>query len=73
MRKLIIVGVGVVVLALSFALSNYFKNSKKRPKQKAVKVEKTVFTEEVKNGDVAIAITANGSVTAKNKVAIFFN
>lgn len=71
MRKLIIVGVGVVVLALSFALSNYFKNSKKRPKQKAVKVEKTVFTEEVKNGDVAIAITANGSVTAKNKVAIF--
>lgn len=71
MRKLIIVGVGVVVLALSFALSNYFKNSKKRPKQKSVKVEKTVFTEEVKNGDVAIAITANGSVTAKNKVAIF--
>lgn len=71
MRKLIIVGVGVVVLALSFALSNYFKNSKKRPKQKAVKVEKTIFTEEVKNGDVAIAITANGSVTAKNKVAIF--
>ncbi|CAM1366523.1 Efflux transporter periplasmic adaptor subunit [Tenacibaculum soleae] len=71
MRKLIIVGVGVVVLALSFVLSNYFKNSKKRPKQKAVKVEKTVFTEEVKNGDVAIAITANGSVTAKNKVAIF--
>ena len=71
MRKLIIVGAGVVVLALSFAISNYFKNSKKLPIQKAVKIEKTVFTEVVKNGDVAISITANGNVTAQNKVAIF--
>lgn len=71
MRKLIIVGAGVVVLALSFALSNYFKNSKKLPKQKAVKIEKTVFAKVVKNGDVAISITANGNVTAQNKVAIF--
>ena len=71
MRKLIIVGVGVVVLALSFAISNYFKNSKKLPIQKAVKIEKTVFAEVVKNGDVAISITANGNVTAQNKVAIF--
>ena len=71
MRKLIIVGAGVVVLALSFAISNYFKNSKKLPIQKAVKIEKTVFAEVVKNGDVAISITANGNVTAQNKVAIF--
>ena len=71
MRKLIIVGAGVVVLALSFAISNYFKNSKKLPIQKEVKIEKTVFAEVVKNGDVAISITANGNVTAQNKVAIF--
>ena len=71
MRKLIIIGAGVLVLALSFAISNYLKNSKKQPKQKAVKIEKTVFAEAVKNGDVAITITANGNVTAKNKVAIF--
>lgn len=71
MRKLIIIGAGVLVLALSFVISNYLKNSKKQPEQKVVKIEKTVFAEAVKNGDVAITITANGNVTAKNKVAIF--
>lgn len=71
MRKLIIVGVGIVVLGISILISNYLKNSKKVPEQKVVKVEKTVFVKEIKNGDVAITISANGNLIAKNKVAIY--
>ena len=71
MRKLIIVGAGIVVLGLSFLISNLLKNSKKAAKQEVVKVEKTVFVKDVKNGEVAINITANGNLVAKNKVAIF--
>ncbi|WP_299627384.1 HlyD family efflux transporter periplasmic adaptor subunit [uncultured Tenacibaculum sp.] len=71
MRKLIITGVSIVVLALSFLLSSYFKNSKKNPKPKATKIEKTVFVTTVKNKEIPIAITANGNLTAKNKVDIY--
>ncbi|WP_299839136.1 HlyD family efflux transporter periplasmic adaptor subunit [uncultured Tenacibaculum sp.] len=71
MRKLIITGVSIVVLALSFLLSSYFKNSKKNPKPKATKIEKTVFVTIVKNKEIPIAITANGNLTAKNKVDIY--
>ena len=71
MRKLIITGVSIVVLALSFLLSNYFKNSKKNPKPKATKIEKTVFVTTVKNKEIPIAINANGNLTAKNKVDVY--
>ncbi|WP_299122642.1 HlyD family efflux transporter periplasmic adaptor subunit [uncultured Tenacibaculum sp.] len=71
MRKVIIVVAGIVVLGLAFLISNYLKNSKKVPEQKVTKVEKTVFVKEVKNGDVAINISANGNLVAKNKVDIY--
>ncbi|WBX72781.1 efflux RND transporter periplasmic adaptor subunit [Tenacibaculum pacificus] len=71
MRKLIIVVAGVALLGISFLISNYFKNSKKIPKQKDVKIEKTVFVDEVKNGDIPIIISANGNLVAKNKVVIY--
>lgn len=71
MRKVIIVVAGIVVLGLAFLISNYLKNSKKVPEQKVTKVEKTVFVKEVKNGNVAINISANGNLVAKNKVDIY--
>ncbi|MFY7672255.1 efflux RND transporter periplasmic adaptor subunit [Tenacibaculum sp. MEBiC06402] len=71
MRKLIITGTGLALLALSFLISNYFENSKKNPKPKAVKIEKTVFVDEVKNREVPIVVTANGNLVAKNKVDIY--
>lgn len=71
MRKLIIVGAGVVLIGISIFISNYLKNSKKIPKQRIVKTEKTVFVKQIKNGDVAVEISANGNLTAKNKVAIY--
>lgn len=71
MRKLIITGAGLAILALSFLLSNFFKNSKKNPKPKATKIEKTVFIEVAKNSEIPVEITANGNLTAKNKVDIY--
>ncbi|OSY87820.1 RND transporter [Tenacibaculum holothuriorum] len=71
MRKLIIVGAGIVLLGGSLLLSRYLKNSKKLPEQKVSKVEKTVFVETVKNGEVPIVISANGNLVAKNKVDIY--
>ncbi|WBX77922.1 efflux RND transporter periplasmic adaptor subunit [Tenacibaculum ovolyticum] len=71
MRKLIIVGAGVLVLLVASLISSYFKNSKKKPERKVTKVEKTVFVKEVKNGDVPIVISANGNLVAKNKVDIY--
>ncbi|WP_075342876.1 efflux RND transporter periplasmic adaptor subunit [Tenacibaculum agarivorans] len=71
MRKLIISGIGLAILALSLLLSNYFKNSKKNFKPKATKIEKTVFVETVKNEEIPIKITANGNLIAKHKVEIY--
>jgi multidrug efflux pump subunit AcrA (membrane-fusion protein) len=71
MRKLIITGAGLGFLALSYLISNFFENSKKNPKPKAVKIEKTVFVDEVKNQEIPIIVTANGNLVAKNKVDIY--
>ncbi len=71
MRKLIIVGAGIALLGVAYLISNYFKDSKKVPEQKVTKVEKTVFVKEVKNEEVAVTISANGNLVAKNKVDIY--
>ena len=71
MRKLIITGIGLAVLALSFLFSKYLENSKEKPKSKATKIEKTAFVTEVKNKEVPVVITANGNLIAKNKVDIY--
>lgn len=71
MRKLIITGIGLAVLALSFLFSKYLENSKEKPKSKATKIEKTAFVTEVKNKEIPVVITANGNLIAKNKVDIY--
>lgn len=71
MRKLIIVGVGIVILIGAILISNVFKSNKKNPKQKVVNTEKTVFIKEVINKEIPITIAANGNLTAKNKVELF--
>ena len=71
MRKLIITGAGLAILALSFLLYNFFKNSKKNPNSKATKIEKTVFVDVAQNSEIPIEITANGNLIAKNKVDVY--
>ena len=71
MRKVILSIVGVLVIILGFFLSKQIVNSKTRPKPKVEKVVKTVFTQTVTNGTVAIIIPANGNLMAKRRVELF--
>ncbi|NNE01706.1 MAG: efflux transporter periplasmic adaptor subunit, partial [Eudoraea sp.] len=71
MRKIILSIVGILVIVLGFFLSQQIVNSKTRPKPKVEKVVKTVFTQTVTNGTVAIVVPANGNLVAKRRVELF--
>jgi multidrug efflux pump subunit AcrA (membrane-fusion protein) len=71
MRKIVLSIVGVLVIILGFYLSRQIVNSKTRPKPKVEKVVKTVFTQTVANGTVAIIIPANGNLMAKRRVELY--
>lgn len=70
-RKLIIVGIGILILAGSYLISNVLKNSKKDPpKKKGIKTA-TVFTQTIKNDTVAVEVTATGRLQAKNRIELY--
>lgn len=71
MRKLIFTGLGILLIMLSIFLSKIIIDSKKTFKPKAEKVIKTVFTEVVENKTVPIRVTANGNLTAKQRVELY--
>ncbi len=71
MRKIVITGIGILILVGAFGLSTFFKNSKKQPPKSISKNEKVVFTETIKNNEIPIVITADGNLVAKNKVELF--
>lgn len=72
MRKfIIIILLGFLVLMLGLYLFNVLSDSKKAPKQKNEKIEKTAFIETVINSTIPIHISANGNLSAKNKVELF--
>ncbi|WP_405412803.1 efflux RND transporter periplasmic adaptor subunit [Maribacter sp. Asnod1-A12] len=71
MRKIIFTVLGILLIAVSFVLAGYIIDSKKTFKPKSVKVVKTVFTEIVQNGTVPIVVSANGNLTAKQRVELY--
>ncbi len=71
MRKIIFTGLGILLIILSVFLSKFIIDSKKTFKPKAEKVVKTVFTEVVENKTVPIVVTANGNLTAKQRVELY--
>ncbi|WP_396633296.1 efflux RND transporter periplasmic adaptor subunit [Maribacter sp. R86514] len=71
MRKIIFTVLGILLIAVSFFLAGYIIDSKKTFKPKSEKVVKTVFTEVVKNGTVPIVVSANGNLTAKQRVELY--
>ena len=71
MRKYINIVLGIVIIGLAFWVVKVMVLSNQRPEKAAVKIVKTVFIENVKNGTVPITITANGNLVAKNKIEIF--
>ena len=71
MRKIIFTVLGILLIVVSFFLAGYIIDSKKTFKPKSEKVVKTVFTEVVKNGTVPIIVSANGNLTAKQRVELY--
>tara|TARA_R110000782_G_scaffold157147_4_gene249375 strand:+ start:271 stop:1401 length:1131 start_codon:yes stop_codon:yes gene_type:complete len=71
MRKIIFTVLGILLIVASFFLSKVIIDSKKTFKPKSEKVVKTVFTEVVENGSVPIVVSANGNLTAKQRVELY--
>ncbi|SDE91691.1 Multidrug efflux pump subunit AcrA (membrane-fusion protein) [Cellulophaga baltica] len=71
MRKIIISILGVLLIVASVFIANAIVDSKTTSKPKPEKVIKSVFTEKVKNGTVAIVVPANGTIIAKRRVELY--
>ena len=71
MRKIIIVLAGFALIAGGYLISNFLRDSKKAPKHTIEKVEKAAYVEIVQNKSIPIHISANGNLTAKNKVELY--
>ena len=71
MRKLILTGIGIlIILGALFGAYIIIKNSTK-PEPKVEKVVKTVYVETVKNTTVPITIPTNGNLVAKNRLELY--
>ena len=70
-RKIIIIGVSVLILVVGFFVSNLLKESKKTPLKNKGIYTATVFTETIKNSTLPLELTATGSLEAKNRVEIY--
>jgi len=70
-RKIIIVVVSIAILAGGFLLKTKLSDSKKPPLKKKEKQITAVYVQPVKNGNVAIEMTATGKLTAKNRVELY--
>jgi multidrug efflux pump subunit AcrA (membrane-fusion protein) len=71
MRKLILAGIGILIIVGAYFAGEKIiaSNNKKKPAPK--KVVKSVFVEEIKNSSVPIVIPANGNLTAKRRVELY--
>lgn len=63
--------VSIVLLVVSLWGYQQFVNNKKQKNKAPRKIEKSVFTEVVKNGDVSIVINERGSLQSKDKVMLY--
>jgi len=71
MRKILLTILGIALIILSIFGANALIDSKTAQKPKPDKVVKTVITEKVKNGTIAIIVPANGTVVAKRRVELY--
>lgn len=71
MRKIILSVLGVLLIIGGFFFAKMIIDSKTQRKPRVEKVIKTVFAENVQNGDVAIKVPANGNLRAKRRVELY--
>ncbi|MFL1894995.1 efflux RND transporter periplasmic adaptor subunit [Aquimarina sp. 2-A2] len=71
MRKIILTVLGILLIIAAFFGAQSIINSKKRPVAKPAKVVKTIFVDTVQNSTIPISISANGNLTAKQRLELF--
>ncbi|ARV15569.1 efflux RND transporter periplasmic adaptor subunit [Polaribacter sp. SA4-12] len=71
MRNTILAILGVLTIVGAIFLGNYLIDKNQKPRPKFNKQIKTVFVENIENGDVPIVLSASGNLIAKNKIEIF--
>jgi multidrug efflux pump subunit AcrA (membrane-fusion protein) len=70
-RKIILSILGVALIIGAFLFANYLIDNKNKPKPVVPKVVKTVLVDTVKNTTVPVVISANGNLTAKERVELY--
>ncbi|WP_405576369.1 efflux RND transporter periplasmic adaptor subunit [Winogradskyella sp. Asnod2-B02-A] len=71
LRKIILSVLGVLFIIGAVLFANYLIDNKHKPKPVIPKMVKTVLTDTVKNSTIPIVISANGNLTAKQRVELY--
>lgn len=71
MRKIIFILIGVILLIASSFTYKSFVENKKKQKTTVSKIVASVFSQTIKNTEIPLIITANGTLQAKTKIALF--
>jgi len=71
MRKLILFGIGILIIVGAFFAAYIIIENSIKPEPKVDKVIKTVFVETVKNTNIPITIPTNGNLIAKNRLELY--
>ncbi|WP_179321195.1 efflux RND transporter periplasmic adaptor subunit [Winogradskyella helgolandensis] len=71
LRKIILSVLGVALIIGAFIFANYLIDNKHKPKPVIPKVVKTVLVDTVKNTTIPIMISANGNLTAMQRVELY--
>ncbi|SDS08634.1 efflux RND transporter periplasmic adaptor subunit [Winogradskyella sediminis] len=71
LRKIILSVLGVALIIGAIIFANYLIDNKNKPKPVIPKVVKTVLVDTVKNSSIPIVISANGNLTALQRVELY--
>ncbi|MBU2927426.1 efflux RND transporter periplasmic adaptor subunit [Winogradskyella psychrotolerans] len=71
LRKIILSVIGVALIIGAFIFANYLIDNKHKPKPVVPKVVKTVLVDTVKNTTVPVVISANGNLSAMQRVELY--
>jgi len=71
MRKIITIVLGIIVLGAGYFIAQSLASTEKPTRPAREEVVQTVFTETVKNRDVAVTVVESGSLMAKNRIELY--
>lgn len=71
LRKIILSVLGIALIVGSLFIAKRIIANKKKTKSVATKVVKSVFTDTIQNQEVRLAVTASGTLLAKQRVEIY--